>query len=71
LADDRDDLARATRIDKDQCLAAEAVEVLLDDATHEECGNARIKRIAAPRQDLKGGRGRQRDGRSTRPLCAR
>ena len=60
MPDDRDDLAGAARIDEDEPFAAEAVEILLDDAADQQRRDAGIERIAAARENFKSGRGRQR-----------
>ncbi len=53
LADHRGDLAFGFRIHQHQRFAAQAVEILLDDAAHQQRGHAGIECIAALEQDAK------------------
>ena len=59
LADDRRDLVFFFRIDEDERLAAEAVEILLEHAAGDERCHAGVKRVAALQQDAERGGGRQ------------
>ena len=60
LADDRRDLVFFFRIDEDERLAAEAVEILLEDAAGDERRDAGVEGVAALQQDAEGGSGRER-----------
>ena len=53
-------LGLVARINQDKSLAAQAVEILLDDSAHKHRGDSRIERIAALHQDLEGRCRRQR-----------
>ena len=60
LADDRGDLVFFLRIDEHERFAAEAVEILLEDAAGDERRDAGVERVAALQQDAERGRGRER-----------
>ena len=60
LGDDGGDLALGDRVDEDQRLSPQPVEVLLDDAADEQRGHARVERVAALEENLEGGGSRQR-----------
>ena len=63
LGDDGGDLALRGRVDENERLSPQPVEVLLDDPAHEERGHARIERVAALDQRLERGRGGERMAR--------
>jgi len=63
LADDRNDFAAALRIHEHQRFAAQAVEVLFDDAADQQRRDPGIESVAAAHEDLEGRRGRQRMAR--------
>ena len=52
LTDDRRDFSLAVRIHEDQRFAAQAVEVLFDDAARQQRGDAGIERVAAVLENL-------------------
>ena len=64
-------LAGAAWIHEDQSFAAEAVEILLDDATDEHRRDAGVERVAALREHLERRRARQRMSSRHRAVAAR
>src|SRR5258707_15257089 len=52
LPNHRSDLARAPRIDQYQSFPAETVQVLLHYASDQQCGDPRIERVTAAREDF-------------------
>src|SRR5262249_24353539 len=55
LSDDRCDLTFIAGTNRDESLTAEAVEILFDHTACKQCSDSSVKRIAALRQDFKGG----------------
>ncbi len=70
LADDRSDPGLRLRIDEDQGLAAQAVEILLDHPSDEERRDARVEGVASLEKNLErggGGKGMARRNSGGRP----